>query len=105
MLIPFANLTHHLLANFLACSAHLMPRCGPAVRRRSQSSPEIFRKQAGGGQPTTRIRRSHSCWSKSGSGASAPVRTTTRREEERRVGEECVSTCRSRWLPSQSKKN
>src|SRR3546814_17212767 len=26
------------------------------------------------------------------------------RSEERRVGKECVSTCRSRWWPSQSKK-
>src|SRR3546814_11614693 len=25
--------------------------------------------------------------------------TTTRRSEERRVGKECVSTCRSRWSP------
>src|SRR3546814_12885813 len=28
-----------------------------------------------------------------------------RRSEERRVGKECVSTCRSRWLPCHSKKN
>src|SRR3546814_16054070 len=28
-----------------------------------------------------------------------------RRSEERRVGEECVSTCRSRWSPSHTKKN
>src|SRR3546814_19137471 len=28
-----------------------------------------------------------------------------RRSEERRVGKECVSTCRSRWSPSHSKKN
>src|SRR3546814_17577799 len=27
-----------------------------------------------------------------------------RRSEERRVGKECVSTCRSRWSPDQSKK-
>src|SRR3546814_17891350 len=27
------------------------------------------------------------------------------RSEERRVGQECVSTCRSRWLPYHSKKN
>src|SRR3546814_16767933 len=27
------------------------------------------------------------------------------RSEERRVGKECVSTCRSRWSPSPSKKN
>src|SRR3546814_20157741 len=26
------------------------------------------------------------------------------RSEERRVGKECVSTCRSRWSPDQSKK-
>src|SRR3546814_19103707 len=25
--------------------------------------------------------------------------STTQRSEERRVGKECVSTCRSRWLP------
>src|SRR3546814_13069865 len=28
----------------------------------------------------------------------------TRRSEERRVGKECVSTCRSRWAPSHKKK-
>src|SRR3546814_14263316 len=27
------------------------------------------------------------------------------RSEERRVGKECVSTCRYRWLPKHSKKN
>src|SRR3546814_13348278 len=27
------------------------------------------------------------------------------RSEERRVGQECVSTCRSRWSPYHSKKN
>src|SRR3546814_10982098 len=27
------------------------------------------------------------------------------RSEERRVGKECVSTCRSRWSPFHSKKN
>src|SRR3546814_15130441 len=29
----------------------------------------------------------------------AAVTPTTRRSEERRVGKECVSTCRSRWSP------
>src|SRR3546814_16498913 len=32
------------------------------------------------------------------------VRFTLVRSEERRVGKECVSTCRSRWSPSHSKK-
>src|SRR3546814_12706640 len=31
-------------------------------------------------------------------------RTHPERSEERRVGKECVSTCRSRWSPSQTKK-
>src|SRR3546814_13935402 len=30
---------------------------------------------------------------------------TVYRSEERRVGKECVSTCRSRWSPDHSKKN
>src|SRR3546814_13091665 len=30
---------------------------------------------------------------------------TGRRSEERRVGTECVSTCRSRWSPYHKKKN
>src|SRR3546814_14944098 len=38
----------------------------------------------------------------------ATVKTTgsgpKRRSEERRVGKECVSTCRSRWSPYHSKK-
>src|SRR3546814_20570917 len=31
-------------------------------------------------------------------------RTASKRSEERRVGKECVSTCRSRWPPSHKKK-
>src|SRR3546814_14442049 len=32
------------------------------------------------------------------------LRRRLRRSEERRVGKECVSTCRSRWSPSHYKK-
>src|SRR3546814_19319516 len=32
------------------------------------------------------------------------VRQVVNRSEERRVGKECVSTCRSRWSPYHSKK-
>src|SRR3546814_21085849 len=32
------------------------------------------------------------------------ARTYLKRSEERRVGKECVSTCRSRWSPFHSKK-
>src|SRR3546814_16034668 len=46
--------------------------------------------------------------------SSLPIRTEVElaswhsrpfRSEERRVGKECVSTCRSRWSPSHSTKN
>src|SRR3546814_14512155 len=40
--------------------------------------------------------------------AEATIRSMTRkgrRSEERRVGKECVSTCRSRWSPDHLKKN
>src|SRR3546814_13734777 len=37
--------------------------------------------------------------------AAAQARIEQVRSEERRVGKECVSTCRSRWSPSNSKKN
>src|SRR3546814_15029500 len=33
------------------------------------------------------------------------LRAIERRSEERRVGKECVSTCRSRWSPYHKKKN
>src|SRR3546814_18336851 len=33
------------------------------------------------------------------------MRQSAWRSEERRVGKECVSTCRSRWSPSHYKKN
>src|SRR3546814_15978877 len=35
----------------------------------------------------------------------AAKKTDHLRSEERRVGKECVSPCRSRWLPSHYKKN
>src|SRR3546814_12224539 len=35
----------------------------------------------------------------------ATARRCPKRSEERRVGKECVSTCRSRWRPYTKKKN
>src|SRR3546814_6087173 len=34
-----------------------------------------------------------------GAGATSAAAVAERRSEERRVGKECVSTCRSRWSP------
>src|SRR3546814_18208641 len=38
------------------------------------------------------------------SGPLSSAASVARRSEERRVGKECVSTCRSRWSPSHEKK-
>src|SRR3546814_20082700 len=38
-------------------------------------------------------------------GAPVPMTSSSRRSEERRVGKECVSTCRSRWSPYHENKN
>src|SRR3546814_15936415 len=40
-----------------------------------------------------------------GSSCMWAVNAEQARSEERRVGQECVSTCRSRWSPYHSKKN
>src|SRR3546814_19927250 len=40
-----------------------------------------------------------------GARSGAARRAYRRRSEERRVGKECVSTCRSRWSPYHYKKN
>src|SRR3546814_15476866 len=49
----------------------------------------------------------HSCvlsWWRAVHGCEAPPEWRTYRSEERRVGKECVSTCRSRWAPYHNKK-
>src|SRR3546814_20076380 len=48
----------------------------------------------------------HRCLLRSCSqGGAGTDERTRRRSEERRVGKECVSTCRSRWSPYHEKKN
>src|SRR3546814_14587492 len=42
---------------------------------------------------------------RSESPSAAPARSGVWRSAERRVGEECVSTCRSRWSPFHSKQH
>src|SRR3546814_1410903 len=51
--------------------------------------------------PACRLRADHAGATEARSGA----RPQVHRSEERRVGKECVSTCRSRWSPYHSKKN
>src|SRR3546814_20902164 len=72
-------------------------------------SPLTWRPDRSSGDRSSRCDRSHR-------GRVAPIRTRadwayrgksavpSRRSEERRVGKECVSTCRSRWSPYHTKK-
>src|SRR3546814_11300401 len=61
--------------------------------------------QARNGGGCSRFSSSSACSSccsaaaRSGSPRAAPSRSTWPRSEERRVGKECVSTCRYRWSP------
>src|SRR3546814_14254225 len=48
--------------------------------------------------PSGKVASTCTSWIISGTPAITWSRVTTR-SEERRVGKECVSTCRSRWLP------
>src|SRR3546814_12589226 len=66
----------------------------------SRSAASMERNSIGGSPPdlatvAVRHRASHDDYDESVFDA---------RSEERRVGKECVSTCRSRWSPSHSKK-
>src|SRR3546814_17488117 len=59
---------------------------GPAVRQRAGNAEvrRLHRRKGGFGRP----------------GRLAAGNAGRQRSEERRVGKECVSTCRSRWSPS-----
>src|SRR3546814_12319762 len=48
--------------------------------------------------------RPHHCARPDDANGLVGVAPAARRSEERRVGKECVSTCRSRWSPYHSKK-
>src|SRR3546814_14184954 len=57
-----------------------------------------------GGAEITEVRRQHEGWQQDATRHLATGRTgeaigAYARSEERRVGKECVSTCRSRWSP------
>src|SRR3546814_11337598 len=68
-------------------------RCGaPHVRSTAARTPRRP------GRPLQGVRRGIG-------GTLAGVPAEARRSEERRVGKECVSTCRSRWSPDHSIQN
>src|SRR3546814_17551160 len=79
------------------CSSDL-PLGGSAVQRaRTDGRGAVRSGRRANHPPRGRPRRR--------GGASRPTAAVGRvRSEERRVGKECVSTCRSRWSPYHSKK-
>src|SRR3546814_17182676 len=80
------------------CSSDLAT---PPRRRSTSSTISSPRREAGAGR-SRRPRRGRGRGRRplSISSISRPRSTpTTSRSEERRVGKECVSTCRSRWSP------
>src|SRR3546814_13445840 len=90
------------------CRASL-PAVQQAVRNRA-----FFHERSQGGQPGHRrgddSAQPSRAWAEAvrdplpGAAPGADIGDDTS-SEERRVGKECVSTCRSRWSPSHKKKN
>src|SRR3546814_2488442 len=73
------------------CSSDLIPLCSPGARERRGHKEGC--PGARGGEPGQKGNR------KADFRFKMLLRIFSRRSEERRVGKECVSTCRSRWSP------
>src|SRR3546814_17731218 len=76
------------------CSSDL--RCDPFVRRMDRTAARPHRVDDRNPARCDIVAVAH---------ASRGVPADLERSEERRVGKECVSTCRSRWSPTTSQKN
>src|SRR3546814_18979762 len=87
------------------------PRRGLSVRVQVTGPPNVssarsdsttsLRRRLGTASPKASARRSRS--ESSRGVTNNAIRTPSARSEERRVGKECVSTCRSRWSPYHKK--
>src|SRR3546814_5216666 len=77
-----------LVTGVQTCALPILPRCG--------THRDVIGRPAGPGKPRV------ACCPDDPSVCPSVCRPLTkelRRSEERRVGKECVSTCRSRWSP------
>src|SRR3546814_11784303 len=81
------------------CSSDLCT-CTPAARRRSKP---LSSTASNGSRIAATTRVTPAAMSASAQGPVLPVCAQGSRSEERRVGKECVSTCRSRWSPYHEK--
>src|SRR3546814_16567935 len=94
------------LTNWPARAATLSQTTGETRRAYAAGSPPLRRSTSRcakfrSSEAPTRFRRTSS--QKSSSGSERRGTGGFRRSEERRVGKECVSTCRSRWSPYHKK--
>src|SRR3546814_11863863 len=91
------------------CSSDLYKRCsaGTLRPRRTWRVERSDRQAQGCGQPgpDQETQRMVSQARKPEQAGPAFPAAAAGRSEERRVGNECVSTCRSRWAPDHKKKN
>src|SRR3546814_1539712 len=74
------------------CSSDLAESCCDALFHECRRTIFLKRKKV----TCTRFRQHQTC---PGPGRRSPGTSRSNRSEERRVGKECVSTCRSRWSP------
>src|SRR3546814_14186237 len=79
------------------CSSDLKQERARRPSRRQPESPQRPRRQR------RKIQRPNLSFTTRRASFS-PTTSAARRSEERRVGKECVSTCRSRWSPYHEKK-
>src|SRR3546814_11421583 len=90
---------------------HIQPNRGapPAVRRLSRSCSQLRLTDKVGNRWSARTISFHPVYALAAAvalpGPTVPTRRCDGRSEGRRVGKACVSTCKSRWSPYDSKKN
>src|SRR3546814_1188026 len=73
--------------------------CSSDLRRRDGGAPELWREYARGRRREAARGRLPPSDPADRQRARRAATTDARRSEERRVGKECVSTCRYRWSP------
>src|SRR3546814_12605462 len=96
------------------CSSDLDGSKSRAGRHLRKSDASLFRARSGSFEPAVAFAGRQGPQQDQQEGRSAPdvwmfpdflALVASSRSEERRVGTECVITCRSRWSPHHSKKN
>src|SRR3546814_12662358 len=94
------------------CSSDLGPKGGPGMREMLSTTSAIYGQ--GMGEKVALITDGRFSGATRGfcvghvgpeAAVGGPIGLIKNRSEERRVGTECVSTCRSRWSPYHYKKN